>query len=143
MSSNPIIVEQICKASVEKVWHTITDRDAMQKWYFEFQEFKAEVGFEFRFWGGPAKDRQYLHICEITEVIPNQKLSYSWRYEGYPGQTIVSFELSPDGQNTLVRLSHSGLETFPAENANFAPENFEEGWNWIITKSLKEFLEQK
>ena len=141
MSSNPIIVEQIYKVPVEKVWHAITNRDAMRKWYFEFQEFKAEVGFEFRFWGGPAEDRQYLHICEITEVVPNQKLSYSWRYDGYPGITIVSFELLSEGEDTLVKLSHTGLETFPAENADFAPENFVEGWNWIIGKSLKEFLE--
>ena len=142
MSSNPVIVEQICKAPVEKVWQVLTDRDDMKQWYFELHEFRAEVGFEFRFWGGPAEDRQYLHICKITEVVPNQKLSYSWRYEGYPGQTIVSFQLFANAENTLVRLSHSGLETFPTENADFAPENFVEGWNWIITKSLKEFLEQ-
>ena len=142
MSSNPVIVEQICKAPVEKVWQVLTDRDDMKQWYFELHEFRAEVGFEFRFWGGPAEDHQYLHICKITEVVPNQKLSYSWRYEGYPGQTIVSFQLFANAENTLVRLSHSGLETFPTENADFAPENFVEGWNWIITKSLKEFLEQ-
>ena len=142
MSSNPVIVEQICKAPVEKVWQVLTDRDDMKQWYFELHEFRAEVGFEFRFWGGPAEDRQYLHICKITEVVPNQKLSYSWRYEGYPGQTIVSFQLFANAENTLVRLSHSGLETFPTENADSAPENIAEGWNWIITKSLKAFLEQ-
>jgi uncharacterized protein YndB with AHSA1/START domain len=143
MSQNPIIVEQICKAPIEKVWHAITDREAMQKWYFDFQEFKPEVGFEFRFWGGPAEDRQYLHICVITEVIPYQKLSYTWRYDGYPGQTIVSFELSPEDSETRVKLSHTGLETFPGDVADFAPENFVEGWNWLIGKSLKEFLEQE
>lgn len=142
MSQNPILVEQVYHVSIEKVWQAITDRDAMQKWYFDFQEFKPEVGFEFRFWGGPADDRQYLHICEITEVVPNRKLSYSWRYDGYPGQTVVSFELSPEGSGTKVKLSHSGLETFPTDVADFAPENFVEGWNWIIGKSLKEFLEQ-
>lgn len=142
MSQNPILIEQVYPVSIEKVWKAITDRDAMQKWYFDFQEFRAEIGFEFRFWGGPADDRQYLHICEITEVVPNRKLSYTWRYDGYPGQTVVSFELSPEGSGTKVKLSHKGLETFPTDVADFSPENFVEGWNWIIGKSLKEFLEQ-
>jgi uncharacterized protein YndB with AHSA1/START domain len=143
MSVNPVITEQIYPVPVEKVWQAITDRDAMKQWYFDLKEFRPEVGFEFRFWGGPAEDRQYLHICEITEVIPNKKLSYSWRYDGYEGQTLVSIELLSEGTQTRLKLSHSGLETFPSDNTDFAPENFIEGWNWIIGKSLKEFLEQK
>jgi uncharacterized protein YndB with AHSA1/START domain len=142
MTNDPIIIEQIYTAPVKKIWKAITDKDDMKKWYFDFQEFRPEVGFEFRFWGGPAEDRQYLHICEITEVLPNQKLAYSWRYDGYAGLTYVSFELFAEELQTRLRMTHVGFETFPVDVPDFARENFVEGWNWIIGKSLKEFLEQ-
>jgi hypothetical protein len=47
------------------------------------------------------------------------------------------------GNLTKLKLIHEGLGTFPARNPDFAKENFEEGWNWIIGTSLKEFLENK
>lgn len=142
MSGDPIVIEEHYATSIEKVWQAITDRDAMKQWYFDFQEFRTEIGFEFRFWGGPAEDRQYLHICEITEILPNKKLTYSWRYDGYPGNTLVTFDLFQEADQTCVRLTHKGLETFPTDQPDFARENFVEGWNWIIGNSLKAYLEQ-
>jgi uncharacterized protein YndB with AHSA1/START domain len=139
----PIIIEQVMPASVKEVWHAITDQAAMKKWYFDFQEFKTEPGFEFRFWGGPAEDRQYLHICRITEVSPEKKLAYSWQYEGFPGDTLVSFELFEEGDQTKLKLTHKGIETFPASEPDFARANFVEGWTWLICTSLKEYLTQK
>jgi uncharacterized protein YndB with AHSA1/START domain len=139
----PIIIEQELPASVSQVWKAITDCSSMKKWYFDFQEFKAEPGFEFRFMGGPAEDRQYQHICQITEVLPEKKLAYSWRYEGYPGETFVSFELQKIGELTSLKLTHEGIETFPASEPDFARQNFVEGWTWLICTSLKEFLTQK
>lgn len=127
MSPNPIVVEQICEVPVEKIWQAITDKNAMKQWYFDFQEFRTEIGFEFRFWGGPAEDRQYLHICEIAEVLPNKKLTYTWRYDGYPGTTLVTFDLFQVANQTCVRLTHEGLETFPADQPDFARENFVKG----------------
>lgn len=114
----------------------------MQNWYFNLAEFKPEVGFKFEFAGGPAPDRQYTHLCEVTEVIRNKKLTYSWKYKGHAGISYVTFELFEQGKSTLLKFSHSGLESFPAENADFATENFAKGWNHIIHISLKEYLEK-
>ena len=107
----PIVKEITVNASLSKVWKAITDKDEMKKWYFDLKEFKPEVGFEFRFMGGPSKDRQYLHICEIIEVEENNKLKYSWRYDGYPGKSFVTFELFEEGKKTKIKLTHEGLET--------------------------------
>jgi len=140
MSNEPVIIEQTYQSKAEIVWKAITDKEAMKQWYFEFQEFVPEVGFEFQFWGGPAEDRQYLHLCKITEVIPEQKLSYSWLYDGYEGNTVVTFELLAKENQTRLKLTHEVIKPFPVTNPDFARENFVEGWNWLIGTSLKEFL---
>ncbi|MFY9150949.1 MAG: SRPBCC domain-containing protein [Prolixibacteraceae bacterium] len=142
MENQPIVVEQIYPVSPETVWKAITDKDEMKIWYFDLPEFRPETGLEFQFWGGPAEDRQYLHLCKITEAIPAEKLSYSWRYEGFDGDTLVSFGLFPEDNQTRLRLTHSGLESFPSDNPDFARENFVVGWNWIIGTSLKEYIEK-
>ena len=85
----------------------------------------------------------YLHLCKITEVIPGKKLTHSWRYDGYAGNSFVTFELFDEGSKTRVKLTHAGLETFPKENPDLARHNFEVGWTDIIGRSLKEFVEKK
>ena len=137
----PIVVERIVNAPIAKVWNAITDKTAMKKWYFDLPEFKAQVGFEFTFTGGEEGGRQYLHVCRITEVIPGTKISYSWRYDGYEGNSLVTFELSALSDKTKVKVTHAGLETFP-NNPDFARKNFEKGWTEIVEKSLKAFVEK-
>jgi uncharacterized protein YndB with AHSA1/START domain len=141
MENKPIVVERLFHVPVNKVWKAITDKDEMKKWYFDLKEFKAEKGFTFQFTGGPPDGIQYIHVCEITEVIPEKKLTYSWRYEGYAGLSFVTFDLSDQGGDTLLRLSHDKTESFPKENKDLARTNFEMGWDGIINSSLKEYLE--
>ena len=138
--NEPVIVESTFNVPAEKVWKAITDKDEMKKWYFDLKEFRPEPGFEFRFSGGPSEDKQYLHICKITKVIPGRKLSHSWRYDGYEGITYVTFELFPEGDKTRLRLTHSSIETFPESNPDFAKANFAEGWKQIIGNNLKNYL---
>ena len=140
MNIDPIVIEKTFNAPIEKVWKAITDKDEMKKWYFDFADFKPEVGFTFQFTGQGKEGENYLHLCKITEVIPQQKLTHSWRYDGYDGNSFVTFELFNEGDKTKLRLTHKDLETFPEQPA-FAKENFVEGWNYIVGKSLKEYLE--
>jgi uncharacterized protein YndB with AHSA1/START domain len=140
MNTDPVIVECIYLAPVKKVWEALTDNDKMRKWYFDISAFKPELGFEFQFEGG-SKDQTYVHLCKITEIIPEEKLQYSWRYAGYHGNSLVTFELFPEGEKTRIKLTHEGLETFPEEH-DFSKESFTNGWNHIIGKSLKDFVEK-
>jgi uncharacterized protein YndB with AHSA1/START domain len=142
MKSDPFIIERTFNAPVTKVWKALTDKSDMKQWYFDLAEFKPEVGFEFQFYGG-TEGKQYLHLCKITNVIPNKKLTYSWKYDGYAGESFVTFELFPEGDKTRLRLTHEGIETFPADVPDFSRKNFEEGWTQIIGTSLKDFLEKK
>lgn len=143
MKSEPIIKEVILNVSASKVWKAITDKNDMKLWLFDLlTDFKAEVGFEFQFKGKGEKGQLYLHLCKIREVIPHKKLSYSWRYDKYPGDSLVTFELFEEEDKTKLRLTHEGTESFGTENPDFARENFNEGWTYFIGKSIKEFVEK-
>ena len=137
-----VIVEHAFNADRPLVWRAITEKEMMKQWYFDFTEFKAVVGFKFEFMGGEDGGKQWKHLCEITEVVPESKLTYSWKYEGCTGISYVTFELFDENENTRLKLTHSGIATFPADVPELAIHNFEQGWNHIINISLKEFLEK-
>jgi len=141
MDATPFVIERTYHAPVQVVWEAITDKDKMKQWYFDLVEFKPEVGFEFQFTGQGSKGENYLHLCRITEVVFERKLSYSWRYDAYEGNSLVTFELFPEGDKTKLRLTHEGLETFPPM-ADFAKESFAAGWKELIGVLLKEFVEK-
>jgi uncharacterized protein YndB with AHSA1/START domain len=140
MKNNTIVLERLFDVPATRVWKALTDSNEMKSWYFNLPGFKAEIGYQFTFLGGHEEGIQYLHLCEVTEVIPNKKLSYSWKYDGYAGISFVTFELLEQGNKTLLRLTHNGIDTFPNENPDFALHNFEEGWNAIINNSLNNYL---
>jgi uncharacterized protein YndB with AHSA1/START domain len=142
MSTTPLIKEVVINAPVSKVWDAITKKEQMKQWYFDLAEFRPETGFEFSFEGGKDPNCMYLHLCKVTESIPNKKLAYTWKYDGYEGDSLVTFELFDENGKTRVVLTHTGLETFPESNPDLARHNFDEGWTWIIQKSLKEYLEK-
>ena len=141
MNANPIIKEVELNAPVSKVWKALTDADEMRKWYFDLKEFNPVVGFEFHFFGGPP-EKSYKHVCRITEVISEKKLTYSWCYEGEPGESFVTFELFNKGNRTGLKLTHTGLETFTSGNPHLDRKNFEQGWREIIDTNLTEYFEK-
>jgi uncharacterized protein YndB with AHSA1/START domain len=71
-------------------------------------------------------------LGEFEEVTPNEKVvfSFGWAEPGHPipaGSTKVAITLTPDGDQTLVRLVHSGL---PAD----AISDHEAGWQQLLDR---------
>jgi len=135
-----VALERTLNAPVARVWKALTDVDQMRQWYFDLKEFKPQVGFEFEF-VVQHEGNSYHHLCKVTEVIPQKKIAYTWRYKGEPGNSLVTIELFPESNMTRLRLTHEGLETFPKTPA-YARKNFESGWTAIIGTELKQFLEK-
>jgi len=135
-----IIVERTFDAPVGRVWTALTDVNEMRQWYFDLKEFKPQVGFEFEFMV-EHEGNTYHHLCRVTDVIPEKKIAYTWRYKGEPGDSLVTFELSSEGDKTRLKLTHTGIETFPRTPA-YARKNFEAGWTAIIGSELKQFVER-
>jgi len=138
-----VIMERTYNAPAEKVWQAITNADQMKQWYMPLTDFRPEPGFETEF-NVDAKGQLFKHIWKVTEVIPNKKISYEWRYGGFPGNSLVTFELTPQGKTTRLKLTHVGLETFEGyRNAGLKPENFEKGWGSLLGTMLPQFLEKE
>jgi uncharacterized protein YndB with AHSA1/START domain len=137
--SSALVIERTFNAPVAKVWQALTNKDAMKQWFFELEEFKAEVDFEFRF-TVEHEGFTYPHHCKVLEVVPQKKMVHTWRYEGYEGNSNVTWELFAEGDQTRLKLTHEILQSFPKTQA-FARSNFEAGWTHIVGSSLKEFVE--
>jgi len=138
LEAGPVIVERTFDAPLEMVWKAVTEKDHIKQWFFDMEGLRPEVGCEFRF-VVEHEGFTYDHRCTIREVIPESKFAYSWRFEGYDGDSVVTFELFPEGSKTRLRLTHAGIESFPKTPA-FAKSNFQKGWTSLVGTELPNFL---
>ena len=130
----PLVLERTFDAPVARVWQAMTTKEEMSRWFFDLKEFKAQAGFEFQF-AVEHEGNTYDHRCKVTEVVPQKKLAFTWRYHGHEGDSLVTFELLAEGTKTRLKLTHAGVETFP-KTPQFVRKNFERGWNYISTALL-------
>jgi len=71
-------------------------------------------------------------LGEFTEVVENEKVvfTFGWNEPGHPipaGSTKVAITLIPEGDETLVRLVHSGLP-------DDAITDHENGWQFFLDR---------
>lgn len=143
MNHDEVCITRVLQAPVARVWKALTNASDMKQWYFDLPGFRAEVGYAFEFYGGKDPEHLYLHRCVVTEVVPFRRLQYSWRYEGYAGDSVVTIDLQDQGEETQLTLRHSGLSSFPADNTDLASTNFAQGWDYIVNTALTNFVEQQ
>lgn len=136
----PVVIETTFDESIETVWSAITEIDNMRQWYFEnIPSFRPEVGFGTQF-NVVSGDRDFHHVWQVTEVVPLERIAYDWRYEGYPGDSCVVFELFEEDNSTRLRLTHRTRESFPGDIPEFSRESCLGGWTYFIRERLKSFL---
>ncbi|HMC01942.1 MAG TPA: SRPBCC domain-containing protein [Flavobacteriaceae bacterium] len=137
----PVIVEQTFNTSIHRVWDALTKLDEMKTWFFNaIESFVPEKGFETEF-VVQVENRTFTHLWKITEVIPGKKIVYNWKYKEYPGDSFVTFELSNHNSNTKLKLTTEVIEDFASNIPEFTRESCENGWNYFIKESLKNYLE--
>jgi uncharacterized protein YndB with AHSA1/START domain len=142
-NAEPIIVEQTYRAPIGRVWEAISNKDQMPKWFFKtINDFVPKVGFYTKF-SVSSGGKDYLHVWRVMKVVPNRLLTLEWQYGGYPGDSFVTFELTPSGEGTHLKLTYRGHETFPQDDPAFHRESGVQGWTYFICQSLKTFLEER
>jgi uncharacterized protein YndB with AHSA1/START domain len=139
-SDDLIIVEETYPVSIDTLWRAVTEYDQMIQWYFNnIPDFKAEVGFETQF-KVHSEDRTFTHLWKITEVIPRQRITYSWNYEEYKGTSLATFELAEAGDQVKLSLICEVLADFPDEIPEFERESCIAGWRYFLGGNLRAYF---
>lgn len=108
-------------ARPEIVFSFFTDPARMVRWKGKEAELEPRPGGTYRV---TIRDDHVAH-GEFVEVSPHTRVVFTWGWERGiavpPGSSTVEVDLHPDGEGTLVRLTHHGL---PAE----AVKLHDDGW---------------
>lgn len=91
---------------LESVWAALTTREAIALWLMP-NDFELRVGHRFQFNTKPAPGFDGIVRCEVLEIVPLQRLVYSWVGGGVDTQ--VTWTLTPDGSGTRLTLEHAGF----------------------------------
>lgn len=143
ITDDPVVIEQLFEISIDQLWNAITDLKQMKQWFFEnIEAFEPKVGFKTSFII-ENEDRIFPHLWHITAVEPFKKITYNWKYEGYDGNSTVTFELSEHKNGSKLKVSHQVIESFPQDIPEFRRESCKDGWEWFIKNRLKDYLSGK
>ncbi|MGC4038299.1 MAG: SRPBCC domain-containing protein [Chitinophagaceae bacterium] len=114
------------------VWEYLTNPTLIKQWLGE-TNFEPIPRKKFRFISPYGNDS----ICEVLEVKPFSKLSYSWQKnsakDGLPFDSVIEWTLIPTKEGTELHLLHTGFR----EEKDIAPH--ENGWNYC-NKQLEKLL---
>jgi uncharacterized protein YndB with AHSA1/START domain len=128
-------------ASPEKVYAAWTDPEKIIRWFGRadaktnsFQaDIDARIGGRFRV--SFSTDDEYYEVGGVyREVVPNQRLVFSWAWHSTPErESLVTVSLKPDGDGTLLTLLHEQLFDQAARDGH------ERGWTGSLDK-LERFI---
>ncbi len=125
--TDAIVREVRIAARPETVFPFLTDPEKMCRWMGVAATLDPRPGGVFRC------DVTGKNVArgEFVEVVPTSRVVFTWGWEGGeavpPGASTVEIALEPDGDGTIVRLTHRGL---PA--GSLAAHT--EGWNHYLQR---------
>ena len=108
MSNNNSFIKQsvVVKSSREIVFKALTQADELVRWFPTRAESDPRAGGKIKlFWEFTDASQNGSQDGEYVEVVPNEKLSYTWMADSIP--TLVTFTLSESNGETTVDLEHS------------------------------------
>lgn len=131
-----IVVEEVFPHAPETIWRTLTTGALIGRWLMAPTGFAPVEGTRFTFQTKPGGAWDGVIHCQVLEVIPNERIAYSWRggheaNSGYgaPLDTVVTWTLARTAAGTRVRLVHAGFVVPRNESALATMGN---GWRKVV-----------
>jgi uncharacterized protein YndB with AHSA1/START domain len=115
----------------EQVWAALTDPVALGEWLMP-NDFAPVVGHRFQFRTKPAPGFDGVVHCQVLELDPPKRLSFSWAGGGI--DTKVAFELTPLGSSTRLLMTQTG---FKGLRGMMVSNILKGGWKRMIELRLR------
>jgi uncharacterized protein YndB with AHSA1/START domain len=118
-------------ATPDRVWGVMASAEGIKKWLgpatYEPRQ-GSKIDFNVTHEGG-----KYYMFGEVMTFDPPHELAFTWTEqpvggEAWPASTLVTLTLTPEGDGTRVRLTHSGFENLPADIAQEQFKGYVRGW---------------
>jgi len=130
-ATRSLVVERQMPHPPEKIWRALTQAPLIEAWLMK-NDFQPIVGHRFNFRAAPIHGWNGVTDCEVLEIIPCQRLVYSWNASGDQApdglKTIVTWTLTPGESGTHVRMEQSGFR--PQDEAGY--RGMGGGWPRIL-----------
>jgi uncharacterized protein YndB with AHSA1/START domain len=110
-----LTVTRVINAPCEKVFRAWTEPQQLAQWFspqeVELRDFKADVknggAFRIHYVG---KKGEFIASGNYREIIPNQRLKFSWTWGHYGmPDSVVTVDFEDLGKTTRLTLRHEGL----------------------------------
>jgi len=106
-----ITFERSIRHPIPVVWEALTESEHLARWYMTRARLDAREGGSIDYSSGPA---QYHVTGKILVWQPPRVFEHEWNVEPRKElpkaeKSIVRWELTPDGEGTLLRLTHKRL----------------------------------
>jgi uncharacterized protein YndB with AHSA1/START domain len=133
--------EKIIQAEPKVVFDALIKPEKITEWFQDEAIIDARVGGKISLvkrkdihpdWN---LDRDYYMVGTIMVFVPNNRLSYSWKFNDTPDfpETFVTRDLEPINPNkTRVKLTHVGFTG--NEKGSFSLESHNHGWSEALDK---------
>lgn len=134
-----LTIKRRIKAPPAKVYAAFTEPQTIARWFGPQGVTKVEaetdlrVGGRYRIVGHMANDTHEVGGV-YREIVPNEKLVYTWAWKSTPErESVVTLLFNPDGGGTLLTLTH---EQFFDDDAR---DRHNQGWSGALDKLEKLF----
>jgi uncharacterized protein YndB with AHSA1/START domain len=124
-----VVREVVVAASPETIWPFLVDPAKAVRWMGVTARFDARPGGAYRVEVLPGD----AVLGEFVELDPPRRLVQTWGWESPsgsvpPGSTMVTFDLVPHADGTLVRVTHAGL------SQGAATQRHGRGWDHYLPR---------
>ncbi len=135
LHSRSIEKELFIKASPERVFQALTEKEYLERWFVTKAEVDLRLGGTLRFeW---SRAGGVFQVGKILVLEPPHRLSYTWEAQE-PEATTITFELTAENDGTLLHIIHTGIGVGEDWDGYYGQKN--NGWN-VHLKNLIVWLE--